>query len=99
VRAVDALPPAQRIAQVLVVTPAELIAGKVISYHQRRGKPKAGTDWRDLALLLLAFPDLKSMTGPVSERLRAAHADENVLAVWREIVDTEIQPEDEEDEF
>jgi hypothetical protein len=29
------------------------------AFHQRRGKPKSGTDWRDIAMLLLAFPDLK----------------------------------------
>lgn len=99
VRAVDALPPAQRIAQVLVVTPAELIASKVISFYHRRGKPKSGTDWRDLALLLLAFPDLKSMTSPVVERLHAASVDEKILASWQWLVDTEILPEDEEDGF
>ncbi len=49
VRPVSSLPLAQRIEQVLVLAPAELIASKVISYYQRRGKPKAGTDgaiWR-----------------------------------------------------
>jgi len=40
-------------------------ASKVIAYQQRRGQPKSGTDWRDLALLLLTFPDLKRDAGPV----------------------------------
>lgn len=51
VRAVESLPAAQRVAGVLVMAPAELIASKVISYYRRRGKPKAGTDWRDIAML------------------------------------------------
>lgn len=98
-RSVAKLPSAQRIAQVLVVTPDELIAGKVIAYHQRRGKPKAGTDWRDLAMLLLTFPDLKTLDGPVTARLREAGADEAVMAVWRDLVAQEIQQETDDDEF
>ncbi len=98
-RPVETLPLAQRIAQVLVVAPAELIASKVIAYHQRRGQPKSGTDWRDLAMLLLAFPELKRDRGPVTERLQAAGADPAVLAAWKEWVAQEIQPADEDDEF
>lgn len=99
VRPVATLPPTRRIEQVLVAAPAELIAGKVIAYHQRRGKPKAGTDWRDLAMLLLTFPELKREPGPVSERLQAAGADPAVLTIWKELVAQEIQPADEDDEF
>jgi hypothetical protein len=86
VRSIAALPPTQRISGVLVVSPAELIASKVIAYHQRRGNPKSGTDWRDLAVLLLAFPHLKREAGPVAERLRAANAAPAVLAAWRDLV-------------
>ncbi len=57
VRAVHELPSSERIAGVLVTAPAELIVIKVIAYHRRRGQPKAGTDWRDLAMLLLRFPE------------------------------------------
>lgn len=99
IRWVENLPPANRIADVLVASPEELIALKVISYHQRRGQPKSGTDWRDLAMLLLAFPGLKQDTGPVSERLHAEGAGEDVMALWRELVRQEIQAEDENDEF
>ncbi|MFZ4677339.1 MAG: hypothetical protein ACOYM4_16890 [Nodosilinea sp.] len=42
--------------------------------HQRRGKPKAGTDWRDIAMLLLAFPELKRDPGPVPQQLAEAQA-------------------------
>lgn len=99
VRPVASLPLAQRIGQVLVIAPAELIASKVISYHQRRGKPKAGTDWRDLAMLLLAFPELKHETSLVVDCLRVAGADAKILAVWQELVETEIEPEADDDEF
>jgi hypothetical protein len=98
-RPVANLPPARRIAQVLVMAPEELIASKVISYYQRRGKPKSGTDWRDLAMLLLTFPGLKCDPGPVTDRLLSAGVAPAVMAAWKEIVNTEIQPADEEDEF
>jgi hypothetical protein len=99
VRPVETLPPSQRISQVLVMAPAEWIASKVIAYHQRRGQPKSGTDWRDLAMLLLTFPELKRDPGPVTECLQAAEADPAILAAWREVVAQEIQPAQEQDEF
>jgi len=99
IRPVAALPPTKRISKVLVVTPAELIASKVIAYHQRRGKPKSGTDWRDLAMLLLAFPELKRDSGAVLERLQAAGVDQAALEVWTELVAQEITSSNEEDEF
>ncbi|MBI3177548.1 MAG: nucleotidyl transferase AbiEii/AbiGii toxin family protein [Chloroflexi bacterium] len=99
VRPVETLPATQRIAEVLVIAPADLIASKVIAYHQRRGHPKSGTDWRDLAMLLLTFPDLKRDPGPVTDRLKAADVTPAVLAVWKELVAQEIQSAEEDDEF
>ncbi len=99
IRPVDELPPAQRVRKILVVTPPELIAGKVSAYARRKDKPKAGTDWRDLANLLLTFPELKRANGPVAERLRAAGADQTVMATWKEVVAQEILPEDEDEKF
>jgi hypothetical protein len=96
IRAVESLPAAQRLADVLVMAPAELIASKVQAYYQRRGRPKSGTDWRDLALLLLTFPELKRDPGPVRTCLQAVGVEPAVLAVWQELVTQEIQPEDEE---
>ncbi len=95
IRPVEGLPETRRIAQVLVVAPVELIAGKVIAYHQRRGQPKSGTDWRDLALLLLAFPEFKKDLEPVAARLRAAGAGSGVLKVWEELAAQEIRPAEE----
>ena len=87
---VESLPHAERIEEVLVTSPPELIAQKVISYHARRGQPKAGTDWRDLAMLLLTFPELKEEHGAVSEALKSAGVKDEVLQTWRELVAQEI---------
>lgn len=96
---VHTLPASRRIAQVLVLAPAELLASKVVAYHQRRGMPKSGTDWRDLAMLLLAFPELKSEAGPVANSLRAAGASPEAFDAWKTLVSQEIQAADEDDEF
>lgn len=74
VRPVEKLPSTQRIEQVPVIAPADLIALKVIAFHQRRGQPKSGTDWRDVAMLLLIFPEFKQEQSLVAERLRAMSA-------------------------
>ncbi|MGH8628990.1 MAG: nucleotidyl transferase AbiEii/AbiGii toxin family protein [Gammaproteobacteria bacterium] len=63
-RSVEVLPAPERIAGVLVLAPAELIATKVRAYHQWRGQPKSGTDWHDLALMFLTFPAPLSCTVP-----------------------------------
>lgn len=98
VRPVKQLPPAQRIEGLLVLMPPELIAGKVVAYARRRGRPKAGTDWRDLAMLLLTFPELKADSGPIEVLLRASGVPE-ALAAWKEIVALDIRPESEDEEF
>jgi hypothetical protein len=99
VRPVESFPPNQKIKKVQVVTPPELVAGKVSAWVRRQGKPKAGTDWRDLAQLLLTFPELKQVDGPVRDRLLAMNSGENVIAAWKEIVAQEIEAETDEDEF
>jgi len=99
IRPVESLPPCQRVQKILVVTPPELIAGKISAFTRRSGKPKAGTDWRDLANLLLTFPELKEEGGAVAERLRAAGADETILAAWRDVVAQEILPEEDDEKF
>ena len=99
VRPVDAWPPLQTVDEVQVVDPAELLAGKVRAYCQRRGSPKSGTDWRDIAILLLTFPKLKASRGPVRERLEAAGADAAILAAWDKIAAQKIIPEGEDDKF
>jgi hypothetical protein len=98
-RPAESLPRAERIEDVLVMSPPELIAHKVISYHARRGQPKAGTDWRDLAMLLLTFPELKQEEGSVSEALKSLGANDDVMETWRELVAQELIDGDDESEF
>jgi len=98
-RPVKTLPSARCIQQVLVMAPAELIASKVISYHKRRGKPKSGTDWRDLASLLLAFPELKRESSHVFHCLQSAGVDQQILSVWQDLIKMPIEPEVEDDQF
>jgi hypothetical protein len=99
VRSVTILPMSQRIDDVLVILPAELIALKVASYYTRRGQPKSFSDRRDLAVLLLAFPDLKSESGEVATSLKSLGATEEILNLWRELVAEEIAPPNDDDEF
>ena len=99
VRTAQSLPHAGRIEDVLVMSPPELIAHKVIAYHARRGQPKAGTDWRDLAMLLLRFPELKKETGAVSEALKLTGAKDDVMETWRGLVEEELIEPDEENKF
>jgi hypothetical protein len=99
IRAVKVLPPSERIENVLVMAPAALIAYKVIAFYQRRGQPKAGTDWRDIAMLLLAFPNLKSQPGIVTKELIKANAGSEIIAVWQDLVQQDIQPVNEDEDF
>lgn len=96
VRGALALPPSNRIDGVLVPTPSELIAQKVISMVARQGQPKAGSDWRDIATLLLLYPPLKAFDGEVLRRLKENFASETLIDEWRTIVDKEIVPDNEE---
>ena len=95
------IPGWREVEGVHVLAPDELIASKVVSYFQRRGAPKSGTDWRDIAMLLLAFPELKQEAGAVQEHLQehvAQGVRPEVLAVWKEIVAKPIvSPEDTDD--
>ncbi len=97
VRQIAELPPTQLVAEVRVPTPEELIAQKVMAYTRRQGQPKGGTDLRDLLILLLAFPGLKSETGPVAQRLAASQADEETLKIWRHFATTPIESDDSDD--
>jgi hypothetical protein len=99
IRQVEQLPPTQTISDIQILRPAELVAAKVIAFHGRRGKPKSGTDWRDVAMLLLTFPELKIADGDVALALVSQGAGEDVQAVWREIVAQDIQAPEDDDDF
>lgn len=97
--AVNSLPEAKLIEDISVASPPELIAQKVVSYYSRRGQPKSGTDWRDLAMLFLTFPELKTESGPVLSALRVLDANEDVIQTWRELIAQEILVPDPDSEF
>ena len=99
VRTAESLPHAERIEDVMVMSSPALIAHKVIAYHARRGQPKAGTDWRDLAMLLLRFPELKKEEGAVGEALKSLGAKDDVMETWRELVEEKFIEPDEENKF
>ena len=93
VRPVESFPETEMIENIRILSPLELIVSKVISYHSRRGKPKSGTDWRDLAVLLLRFPELKEK---VSASLEEKNVSKTVLKTWAEIKQQDFQFEDED---
>ena len=96
VRPVEKFPETETVENIKVLSPLELIASKVISYHSRRGKPKSGTDWRDLAVLLLRFPELKEK---VSAVLKEKNVSEAVLETWAEIESQDFEIEDEDEDL
>lgn len=99
VRPEASLPGTRTVHRVLVVEPAELIAQKVLALESRKGSPKWGTDWRDLAHLLLTFPELKRVRGAVRDRLDARAAGDEVIRAWENLVAEEIREEPEDGEF
>jgi hypothetical protein len=96
VRPVATLPPVNRVRNVQVVAPPELIANKVVSMVSRSHKAKGLIDEADVYRLLLTFPELKTEQGPVAERLAANAATGEAIAAWKALVAEEILPEDDE---
>ncbi|MBK9152643.1 MAG: nucleotidyl transferase AbiEii/AbiGii toxin family protein [Chloracidobacterium sp.] len=99
IRIEDAICPNQVIEMVRVLTPPELIASKLTSYCSRKGQPKAFTDRRDIAVLLLRFPELKVKTGAVSEALAERNATPETIELWNELVDEVIVMPDSDDDL
>ena len=97
VRQTSVLPGCQRIEEILVVTPVELIAMKVISMEARPKTPKGLTDEVDLLRLLLTFPELKSGTGSVCDSLHQHNASDNALQIWQDLVVRDIRPENDDE--
>ncbi len=95
-RMISELPATETIEDILVLSPIELLATKLISYHSRKGKPKGGTDYRDLGMLLLRFPELKEK---VSENLQSKNVGEAILETWAEISSQDFQFEDEDEDL
>ena len=101
VRQVELLPPSQKVRNILVLTPPELAAAKVLAIAGRsKGKlAKALTDKADLVRLLQTFPELQVEKGPVADCLRAGGASKAAWAVWSEMVKEPIEPDDDWDGY
>jgi len=56
-------------------------------------------DWRDIAVLLLKFPELKTESGPVTKILTDRGIGSEILSAWHEIVAEDIRLEDEDDDL
>ncbi len=90
VRIENKFPDTNIVEDIQVLTPVELIVSKILSYESRRGKPKAGTDWRDLAMLLVRFPELKTLDGNVSDLLEKRNAYKDAVSFWKEMVEQDF---------
>lgn len=97
VRHISTLPACERIENIQVVAPAELLAMKVISMTARSKTPKGLTDEADLMRMLLVFPKYKTMKGDVADSLARLNASDRAFVAWHELVDRNIQPEIDDD--
>jgi hypothetical protein len=70
--------------------------GDAGEHSNPESSPKAGTDLVDVQRLLLAFPELKSEEGVVTDQLRRMNSQEEILSRWREIVQAPIEPDEDE---
>ena len=73
-RSAKSLPRAERIEDVLVMSPPELIAHKVISYHARRGQPKSRNRLARSGHVAIDVPRIKKGGGRCQ---RSANIDES----------------------
>lgn len=99
VRIQDVFPENQRVENISVLTPPELVASKVTSYISRFGKAKSWTDRRDLTVLLDRFPELKIRGGVVENLLRTANAEGKTIQFWHKLVDQESVVEEDDDDL
>lgn len=97
IRSEQDLPDTQMIENLQVMSPVDLIVSKVLSYESRRGKPKSGTDWRDLGMLLNRFPELKSVDGRVSALLSQRGASEFAVNFWKQLTEQDFTVDEDDD--
>ena len=97
IRIEPTLPSNQKVEEIRVLTPIELLFSKIVSYQSRRGKPKSGTDWRDIAVLLLRFPELKTTSGEVSKLLSERNAGPVAIEFWNGMVAQDFSIENDDD--
>lgn len=96
VRQVAALPKTNRVGNIRVVIPSDLIVMKLESYVARRHTEKGLTDRLDVYRLLRAFPQFRSEDkGPVAEKLVGTGPLEKA---WLDIIETPLE-ESNDDEY
>ena len=54
---------------------------------------------RDLAILFLTFPEMKTESGPVRNALRQLGATEEEINTWHKLVAQQLSAPNEDDEF
>lgn len=96
IRPVTEFPETEIVENIQVLSPLELIISKIISFQSRYGKPKSWTDRRDLAVLLLRFPELKEKVAAVLENRNVGDA---VLGTWAEIENQDVQYENDDEDL
>ncbi|MEX1026834.1 MAG: hypothetical protein WD049_02330 [Candidatus Paceibacterota bacterium] len=96
VRYVPELPTCQRIGEILVVAPVELMAMKVVSMTARPKTPKGLTDEADLLRLTQKFPELKRPASPVLYELQRLGASDRALQSWHELVERDTLPDEDD---
>ena len=96
IRSIIGFPDIEIIEEIQILSPLELIVSKVISFQSRYGKPKSWTDRRDLAVLLLRFPELKEK---VAENLHSKNVGDAVLETWAEIARQDFQLEETDEDL
>ena len=99
VRHVAELPPCNRLQQILVLAAPVLVAHKVVSMVSRAKTPKGLIDGADLRRLLLSFPELRAEEGPVLQILTAMAAPRRALDAWRQLLQEDIIPDDDDEGF
>lgn len=92
--------PAYRVIQgVRVLEPAITVAHKMLTLARRWSSATAGIDRRDVAYMLLAFPEFKNMEGPVSDAFAELEASPKTMELWKEIVEAPLLPEDDDEGY
>jgi len=99
VRIEKEFPATQEIENIRILTPAELIASKVVSFESRYGQSKSWSDRRDLTVLLNRFPELKVRGGDVENALYKRDANAAAKNFWYELVEQDLVIEDEDNDL
>lgn len=96
-RQTDALPEFREVERVKIVAPAPLLAMKVVSAAHRRGAEKGLSDRLDVHRLLNAFPELRSETGVIADKIAAIAPEPAVTDLWQDLVRERLASEEDDE--